>query len=209
MGLTVLGWLAAASSAAVALPQLVHLWRDHRSGGVSLLLWQLTMCTSIGWTMHGFRDAQANIVVPNALGTVIAGLVLGAILSDRDLDWRRVYPPAVLAGFAVGATDWLVSAVVFGLIMLVPALVGQISQGRGLVGHPDIRGVSAGYLAVNLLVQALWFAWSVGAQDGSIMWCAALTGLAIVVNLVLYATRALGWRRSEASEETSAETAAP
>ncbi|MDR1078637.1 MAG: hypothetical protein LBL55_08270 [Propionibacteriaceae bacterium] len=197
MGLTVLGWLAAASSAAVALPQLVRLWRSGLSAGVSLLLWQLCLCTSIGWTIHGFHVTRANMVVPNIFCAVVSGLVMHAVATDRRLDWWRVYPAAALAGLVVGGMDWLTPPVLFGLIMLVPALIGQLSQARDLCLRPDIRGVSVVYLGVNLLVQLLWFAWSLGSGDRAISWCAALTGLAILSNLGLYGARHLGWRRPQ------------
>jgi uncharacterized protein with PQ loop repeat len=192
MGILVLGWIAAAGGAAVGLPQLWRIWKTRVTAGVSLLLWQLAFCTSIGWSLHGIHWGRANMIVPNVIGVVTAGTLLLALRHQRRLNWWRVFGPAALVGVTLGVLDSYIPGTVFGLLCLVPSLTGQAFQARSLLWQADIRGVSLAYIAVNLAVQGLWFEWGRMVHDPANTWCSGLIGVALAINLGLYTIRRTG-----------------
>lgn len=186
------GWVCALVGAVMSLPQIVRLLRSGTSAGVSLLLWQLMLGAAIGWTAHGLASGHANLVVPNAINTVLSAAVLAMVARDRGLIAARVWPLGLAVGAALVASEQFGSPALFGAVVIAPIVVGLAGQTRDLVREPDIRGLSGLYVVGAFVLQVLWWSWSLMSGDVSTFICSTAVGLVTAVNAVLWALRVLG-----------------
>lgn len=201
----ILGWIAAAFGMSSALPQLVRLWRSRTSAGLSSRLWQLNTAGTTAWAMHGFHVQQVQLQVPNIICSLLYIGVLWFIVRDRA---ERLLPklllPLLLAAGLFALDLWL-GPVVFGIVVAIPMLVGQVAQLRFMMRSRELSGVSVPTLLVIVLVQVLWFIWGVGVGEQAITVCALLLGTLCIANLGYYIWR---WLRGTAvapapADETS------
>ena len=186
------GWVCALVGAVMSLPQIVRLLRSETSAGVSLLLWQLMLGSAIGWTAHGLASGHVNLVVPNAINTVLSAAVLAMVARDRGLGGARVWPLGLGVGTALVASEQLGSAALFGAVVIAPIVIGLAGQTRDLVREPDIRGLSGLYVVGAFVLQVLWWSWSLMSGDISTFICSTAVGLVTAVNAVLWTLRVRG-----------------
>lgn len=181
----VFGWVAAAIGLSASIPQLLRILRAGNSAGVSMRLWQITAATTSAWAVHGFIVGAPQMQWPNVIGALMAFGVLGFVLKDRG---RRILPQLVLpAALCLGlvAVDLFWGAFLFGAIVVVPQLVGQLAQLRSLLTTTNPAGVSAGFLAIFVLGQSLWFVFGVTWNDWALIICAGGMVLIASVNLAV------------------------
>ena len=185
----ILGWVAAAFGMSGSVPQILRLRRTRTSAGLSTRMWQFSAAATFAWTMHGFLVGAVQMQVPNIVCTVLSLGILAFIVRDRGERFLpRLVLPTVL-GLALFGLDLWLGPVVFGTLVALPLVFGQISQLLFMRRSADLSGVSVPTLAVNVLVQALWLTWGIGVGDAAILVCSVLMGTLCVVNLAYY-----GWR---------------
>ena len=188
----VLGWVAAAISAAVSLPQLIRLMRSGTSAGLSLLMWQLTMCAGAGWTFHGLLTERPNVWLPNLVLGVCSMLVVRLIARDRGLPALKVWLlPAVIITTLIGI-DVVLGATAYGVATSVPQVIGAGAQLIAIAASRDIRGVSPFYVTLATVVQMAWLWWGLLAGDNAIAISASATLSVVGTTLVWYLLRRIG-----------------
>jgi uncharacterized protein with PQ loop repeat len=185
----VFGWVAAALGVSSNLPQLIRILRERTSAGVSVQLWQVTAASTAAWCVHGFLVSAPQMQWPNLLMAALSSLIVVMVLRDRgEPVLRQFLLPTAVAALLIGSNLWL-GALVFGLLVAVPQLVGQVSQLRLMIGAPDLTGVSLGYLSVILLVQTMWFIFGLATVDWALIVCAGSMVVICSINLAVYLVR--------------------
>lgn len=185
----VFGWVAAGIGVTAGLPQLVRILRSKTSAGVSLLLWQLMTGATGAWAVHGYLSGSPQMQLPNVALTLSGAAVIIFIARDRNLPVPRqlLLPLSVALGMS-GVNLWL-GPLVFGFAIAAPQLVGQVAQFRELLTADQVDGVSAGFLSLSLVVQAMWFTFGLFKPDWALIICAGAMLASCIANLVLYLLR--------------------
>lgn len=179
----VFGWVAAAIGIASSMPQLLRLLRERNSAGVSLPLWQIVAGTGAAWAAHGFIIESGPLQVPNILGSALAFATVIFVLKDRKQPiLRQLILPLVL-GAGLIAVDLMWGAVVFGILIVLPQLVGQLSQLRSLLTTTNPAGVSAGFLSIFVGGQAIWLVYGIMHGDWALI--IAATTMVVIAGLNL------------------------
>ncbi len=190
------GWVAAAIGIAMNVPQLVRILRVRTSAGVSLRLWQVQASTTGAWMVHGFIVGKMQMQWPNMLMAAFGLLVVVFVLRDR----RQAMVPQLLLTFGMWAllvsVEVFLGAVVFGFVVAVPQVLGQAAQLREMITAPDLSGVSSGFLAIMLVVQAMWFTFGIWTVDWSLIIAAGATASLALLNLTVYTVR---WLRARSA----------
>ena len=184
----VFGWVAAAIGLSAGIPQLLRIVRASSSLGVSMRLWQITAATTCAWGVHGFLIGAPQMQVPNIIGAAMSFWILIFVLRDRK---QAILPqlvlPLLLAAALVGV-EVMFGAVVFGRVVVVPQLIGQVAQLRSLLTTSNPAGVSAGFLAIFVFGQSLWFIFGIAFNDWALIICAggmvAIASINLIVCLV-------------------------
>ncbi len=184
-----LGWLAGAVGMVSAAPQLVRIFRERTSAGVSISMWQLNVVAMTAWSCHGFLVGRLNLQLPNLTLALSSMAVLVMICRDRQESVLPRLGIPILLGGLLFIGDLLWGPVIFGLLAAIPLTVGQIAQYRDLRSSPDITGVSAGFLGVNVLVQSLWLVWAPLAKEWAVAACATVLTILTLLNLGYYVHR--------------------
>lgn len=190
-----LGWAAAAAGSALSIPQLVRILRERTSAGLSLLMWQLNLAVGLGWTHHGFLVDRPNVWAPNIVMAVFSVLIVRLVVRDRGLGPFTWALPLVLAAGLVGI-DLGLGAIVYGVATAIPQVVGAAAQLVDVVRSIDIRGISPAFLVGSVVVQGLWFTWSLLAGEASITVAASATGSVVGTTLVWWVLRRTGLVRA-------------
>ncbi len=189
--LAVWGWVCAGTGAFIGTPQLIRVLRERTSAGMSLLMWQLNTAAGLGWTLHGLRTGAPNVIAANALVSIFAILITRMVADDRGIHPLKVWTLVAAVVAFLGAVEFLATPELFGLTVMVPLAVGMVGQGRDLLTAPDLTGVSPLYLVLTFVIQLMWGSWAWLAGDNAIVVCATILGVIGLVNLGLYARRAL------------------
>lgn len=186
------GWFCAIVGVVSLLPQVVRLLRAETSAGVSLLNWQLVAGSAAAWTVHGVQAHRPNIWAANGLVALLAWVITVLVVRDRRLSpLAVVLIPALVMAACVGV-DLTMGAAVFGLAVASPQLVGGLAQLRDTLTSRNLSGISFGYLALNLLVQANWLTWSLFAHERSVTMAGSSMGLVCLLNVIAYLARRAG-----------------
>jgi uncharacterized protein with PQ loop repeat len=194
-----LGWAAAASLAAVALPQAIKLLRSRTIAGVSPSAWQMMLAVNVAWTAHGLFSQHPNIWIPNLIFLICSATVLTQLARHGVRSVPRLFLPGIALGTVAFALDVLAGPVVFALAAVVPSATAQLAQLRELIVSPSIRGVSMPFLVMNVVNQCLWESWAVLAHEPSVRLVALCVGALMTVNLVWASLRRLGVLRRRVS----------
>ena len=69
------------------IPQVIKVFATHRqhAAGQSLITWGIYTAISILWVIYGLRKGEVPLVVGNALGVIMYGLVAAGILIHAGL----------------------------------------------------------------------------------------------------------------------------
>ena len=188
----IVGWLAAALSAALSLPQLVRLIRAGTSAGLSLLLWQCLMAAGFGWTVHGISVGRPNMWLPNLALALCAVAIIRLIARDRQVNRVQAWalPLALLATLVTIDAIW--GAVAYGFATSVPQVIGAAAQLIDILRSIDITGVSPFFVTMAVVVQGVWLWWGVMAQEGAVLVSATANGFVVLLTLIAYLARRLG-----------------
>ncbi len=185
------GWIAALSSASLAVPQGLRIALTRSVAGVSAVTWQTMLIAGLAWTVHGTINGTQQIIWPNALLAVTSAWVLWQLCRSCRLPLLRTWTiPIAVAAVALVADLWL-GPIAFAAVAFVPGAIGQTSQLREILRAPDAAGVSMVGLLLQLLNQVLWLGYAVPAGEVAIMCVATPIGI-----LVAASVAALRYRRS-------------
>ncbi|GAB3820844.1 hypothetical protein GCM10028820_27780 [Tessaracoccus terricola] len=187
----ILGWVAAAFGMSAAIPQLIRIGRTRVSAGLSTRLWQISAGTTGAWAMHGFFVGAVQLQIPNLVCASIATGILWFIAADRKESFLRSLLLPLGLALALFGLDLLAGAVVFGLVVAVPAAFAQISQFLVMRRAADLSGISVPTLLVNVVVQALWLTWGIGVTEWAITVCASVMIILCGGNAAYYGLRRL------------------
>jgi uncharacterized protein with PQ loop repeat len=177
------GWLAALSSASLALPQGLKIAVSRSVAGVSTLTWQTMLIAGLAWTCHGLLTGTPQIIWPNTLLAVTSGWVLWQLCRARRLRPIITFAiPVAVAALAFGA-DLVLGPVAFAAVAFVPGAVGQTSQLRAILRSADTSGVSMVGLLMNLVNQILWLGYAVPAGEVAVMCVAFPIGVLIAASI--------------------------
>lgn len=180
-----IGWLAALSSASLAVPQGVRIAVTRSVAGVSTVTWQTMLIAGAAWFCHGLLTGIPQIIWPNALLALTSAWVLWQLCRARRLPLVRTFAvPLVVAALAFGA-DVALGPVAFAAVAFVPGAIGQTSQLREILRSPDTRGVSMVGLLMNLANQVLWLGYAVPAGELAVICVAIPIGVLVAVSIVL------------------------
>jgi uncharacterized protein with PQ loop repeat len=178
-----IGWIAALSSACVALPQGLRILATRSVAGISRLIWQMTLAGGIAWFVHGMVAGRAQIIWPNAvLSLTSAWVVIMVCRATGGSRGGAFALPALGALLAVGIEAAL-GPVAFGVAMFVPSAIGQISQLIAIRKAADTTGVSLSGLLVALACQILWLCYAFPAGESAIAVTATPTAALMVITI--------------------------
>lgn len=183
------GWIAAASSASLAIPQGVRIARLRSVAGVSTITWQSLLLAGVAWTAHGLLYGTQQVIWPNVLLAITSSWVLWQLTVARSLPWIRTWvPPLMLAtlGFAV---DALVGQFAFGVVVFIPGAIGQLAQIREILRAPDLSGISMVMQLVGLMNQILWFSFALPSGDMAIVAASVPIGVLYTITVIALAVR--------------------
>ncbi len=204
-----LGWAAAASLAAVALPQAIKLLRSKTIAGISPSAWQIMLGVNLSWSAHGVFTHHPNIWVPNLIFLCCSTTILIQLARHGVRSVPRLFLPGVTLGSLTFALDVVAGPIVFALAAVVPSATAQLAQLRQLILAPSIRGVSMPFLVLNVVNQCLWVSWAVLAHERSVMLVASCIGSLMTVNLVWATLRRLGVVRTRSAARAAESHAGP
>lgn len=190
----ILGWLAAVVGDSIAVPQVVRLLRTRDVSGLSVFGWQTIVAINVAWAVHGFRVAQANMIVANLVGFGMTALVLGLIARELRLNLVRLLLPGILGAAVMVVVDVLFGAGIYGAVAIIPAVMANSAQSVELVRSPRVDGVSPVFLGLAVLNQSLWFTWGLLVPEYGTIVSSSVTLAVTVFNLVWWALRKLGLR---------------
>ncbi|NHB83844.1 hypothetical protein G7085_01785 [Tessaracoccus sp. HDW20] len=180
----IFGWIAAAIGISASIPQMWRVLRSGTSAGISMRLWQINLATTAAWAVHGFLVGSLQMQYPNIIGATLSLVILVFVLRDRKEGYLWVTVVTVVLGLILVGIDAWLGPVAFGLLVVIPQLVGQIAQLRSLLVTADPAGVSAPFLAIFLLGQGLWFVYGIAFNDWALIICAAAMLAIGSINLV-------------------------
>jgi uncharacterized protein with PQ loop repeat len=184
-----IGWLAALSSASLAVPQGARIAMTRSVAGVSTITWQTMLIAGLGWTAHGLLYGTQQIIWPNLLLGLTSAWVLWQLTVAHKLPVFKTWSiPMVYAALAVTA-DVTLGPLAFAACAFVPGAIGQVSQLREILRVPDPSGVSMVALLANLLNQVLWFAYALPAGE------IAVTAISPPMACIVGASVAALWMR--------------
>ena len=199
MFVDILGWIAAAAGAFVAVPQVIRIVRASTTAGVSALTWQLLLGVNLAWMTHGAITHHANIVVHNSIYAMCTSTILILLRRDRGMPLWQLFGPGILLGTLIVAVDVFSGPVAFAVVAFLPAALSQLAQLRSLVLSPNVEGVSLWWLGYNVMSQAIWLTWSLLAPEISVTLVSSALGTLMTINLILGTLRRLDFVKARLS----------
>jgi uncharacterized protein with PQ loop repeat len=74
-------YIASITAVAANLPQLLKIWVDHTSSGVSLLSWAVFFVSSLFWVFYGYVHKSLPLIVLNSsVALVQLFIVIGLLI---------------------------------------------------------------------------------------------------------------------------------
>jgi uncharacterized protein with PQ loop repeat len=205
MFVELLGWAAALSLAAVALPQAIKLLRTKTIAGISPSAWQIVLGINLAWSAHGLFTDHPNIWVPNLIFLVCSATILTQLARHGVRSVPQLFLPGVALASVAFTLDLSVGPVAFAIAAVIPSAMAQLAQLRELIFAPSIRGVSMPFLVTNVANQCLWVSWALLANEKSVTIASICIGSLMTANLVWATLRRSGLvrpRRAVASSES-------
>ena len=149
------------------------------------------------------RIDQPPQLVVNSIGAcaTVPILVLLSRAVGRRL-WQVVLPSLVAAAVII-AIDHFLGSAAFGLAAIVPGIGSTVGQTIELVRAPHVRGLSALFMVLAFVNQALWTTWAFLIGDPGSVITAVTMSLLTGANLVWYGARRLGLSAFFSPTETS------
>ncbi|MEO7127007.1 MAG: hypothetical protein ABI382_02420 [Nakamurella sp.] len=163
------GWIAALSSASLAVPQGTRIAMTRSVSGVSTIAWQTMLIAGIAWTAHGLLYGTQQIIWPNALLAITSAWVLWQLVTAHKLPILKTWSIPIAVAAVAFAADISFGPLAFAAVAFVPGAIGQSSQLRDTLRAPDPSGVSMVALVANLLNQVLWFSYALPTHEVAVL----------------------------------------
>lgn len=168
----VVGVLAATFATVCLVPQAFRLLRSGFAGGVSFPASVLTVLSSAAWLAYSFAVRDLVQIVTNLLGTVVALLIVGALVrmgrSSRELAVSAAGSLVYAAGTAFA---WLAGGLTgVSLVAVVTAFVRLAPMVHATFSRPDISGLSPATCVLNLLGSVTWLAYGALTHQPALIW---------------------------------------
>ncbi len=184
-----LGWLAAALSGSLSIPQVFRIIRTRSVAGLNLLTWQTLLIAGVSWSAHGILVDRAQILLPNAVMMLGGAIVLAQIQKAQALPTVAVWVFPLAASASSIALDYALGPVVFAVMMVVPAVIGQLAQYREIRNARDVSGISPAMLLINPVAQALWLTYALVTWELSIICVATVLIVVMTANVAALMVR--------------------
>ena len=178
------GWIAALSSASLAVPQGMRIALTRSVAGVSTIAWQTMLIAGLAWTSHGLLTGTPQIIWPNALLAVTSAWVLAQLCRARRLPLLRTWSIPVAVAALAFAADLGLGPVAYAAVAFVPGAIGQISQLREILRTPDPAGVSMVGLVMSLANQLLWFGYALPAGEIAVLCVCTPIGVLVSASIL-------------------------
>lgn len=185
----VVGWIAAASSASLAIPQGVRIARLRSVAGLSTLSWQSLLLAGVAWTAHGLLYGTQQIIWPNVLLALTSAWVLWQITAARKLSVMRTWAPPLAYALIAFGMDALIGQLAFGVMAFIPGAIGQSAQLREILHVPDLSGVSMVVQVMGFSNQVLWFSFALPAGDLSVVSVSVPMGVLYGITVIALVVR--------------------
>lgn len=183
------GWVAALTSAMLAVPQGARIAMTRSVAGVSTVTWQTMFIAGLAWSAHGLLYGTQQIIWPNTVLAVTSAWVLWQLVTARQLPVVKTWSiPVAFAGVAFAA-DLMLGPFAFAAVVFVPGAIGQISQLRAIVRAPDPSGVSMVALLVALANQVLWFSFALPTGEIAVLTVSIPIGILVTASIVALTVR--------------------
>lgn len=185
----VIGWSAAVVGAFFTMPQFVRVLRTDSTAGLSVPGWQLGSGVGLAWACHGVIYSMPNQIAANVVVSSASLGVVYFLIRHRRLSVVRTLLPIVVVALVLTSIDLWFGQLAFGLVALFPGSAGLLAQLRDLIRAPDFTGVSPGFLVLGMVIQSLWFSWSLMAGDVAVTITSSAAWLLLASNLSVWIVR--------------------
>ena len=186
------GWLAAAIGSVALLPQTVKLFRDRDAAGISLMYWQLLLSVVASFVVHGAIIGAPNVIVPNAAMSLVAAWTILLVGRARAIAWPRLFVISLVLFVVLIGIDLVLGPAIYGAATAIPVSIGLIGQIVDVARQFDVTGISPGFLALGVLMQATWFTWGMLAVEWAIRVSAGTFLVLSVTLMAWWVARRLG-----------------
>lgn len=197
--LEIWGWACGIFGASTGLPQVIRIVRARTSAGLSLLSWQLNLGAIMAWAAHGILVARPNLIGPNLFLVVCYTVILTLIVRDRALPVAATVAPVLGLFGVLAAVDVLAGSFWFGVVVVIPGIFAALAQLKDLIERPDLSGVSVTWLWMLVMLNLMWFSWSVFSGEIAIFVVASVMGVLSITNVVTFLLRRTGVLRGAES----------
>lgn len=194
---TASGYLGAALSVGMVVPQLVRTMRSRGTGGVSAPSWALTTITCLTWLIYGVKAGVVPQIPGNMLIVPGAAAIVLLVPAKLTVARRAMMLAAAASGVIVAATFLPTEyigylAFLIGLLSSLPQAIESVWRSRSAGGS----AVSVPAWLMRGCSQVFWLGYALTRHDVPIMVAAVVT-LASAVVLVA-AERSASTRRAMA-----------
>lgn len=180
-----LGWVGAALSAVLALPQAVALLRTRGRIRISIRPWQALLASNTAWIYYGFTTKDlpitASSMISAAISTILV-IMIAARTTPRRLPLYMAQPLGV--ALALSLTSSLPAA--FGLLTAIPSTLGWSIQAWRFHTEGRPNNFSFSGTVFYLTCQAVWLSYATIRMDWALIASTTPLIIAVAVAAALY-----------------------
>jgi uncharacterized protein with PQ loop repeat len=196
MSVEFIGFLAAATSVSIALPQLARLLRSRRVDGIAGSAWALNLANSLFWGTYGvLRHLPAEI----ACNVTVIALDIAVVAAARHYGHRKISSQCTFS--AIACLPLIAVAVMTSSALVAYAAIAvgiaQFAPHAYRTLRANTAGVPPTMFVVCTTANALWAAYGLGHHAPTVWVPAALNGAAAAA----LAIRLTSLQRADASVE--------
>ncbi len=189
MNFDFLGWISGLFVLGFGGSQLKHLFKVKSTKGLSLSLWQLYFGVQVGWCVYAYLITNWALFWPSiacALTGLIVVIYYYIYQSQPVKHWLIVFGLLIVYGLIFGLVATNFSSSIIGLIFVIPAAIGQISQLLAIEYSSNLRGVSVTMLLLYVFNQSINLVWGVLINDNVLKITAISAMLILTASIIIY-----------------------
>jgi uncharacterized protein with PQ loop repeat len=197
-----IGFLAAAASVSIALPQLARLLRSRRVDGIAGSAWALNLANSLFWGTYGvLRHLPAEI----ACNVIVIVLDIAIIAAARRFGHRQIAAQCSLAAVACApliAVAVLTSSALAAYAAIAVGFAQFAPHAYRVFRATDMAGVPPTMFIVCTTANVLWAVYGLGHHAPTVWAPAVLNGAAaFAITLRLMSYQRVGERADTIRDE--------
>ncbi len=189
MNFDILGWVSGLFVLGFGFSQLKHLFKVKSTKGLSLSLWQLYFGVQTGWVAYGYLINKVALLWPSVACALIAAIVIVyyyVFQSEPVKSAIQIFGLSLFYGLIFGLVAKVFEPNIIGLIFVIPAAIGQISQLLEIEFSSNLRGVSVTMLLLYVFNQSVNLIWGI-LIDNAVLKITAISAMAILTaSIVVY-----------------------